>query len=89
MKSINVELTDVEDMALQYAAISSQEWIQNAARYRSSEAINEIVKIVIDKCLEEGVQIPGTKDDIVMLGFERKWVVVAAQRPPAPIISAS
>jgi hypothetical protein len=75
-----VTLTAAEDAALSYAAFSQDDWIQNAVHERCRIAIEEIVGITVQKCLDEGVQLPGTKDAIVALAFERGWVKTAAQR---------
>ena len=74
-----IALTAAEDAALSYVAFSQDDWIQNAVHERCRVAIEEIVGIAVQACLQEGVQIPGTKDDIVALAFEKGWVKTAAQ----------
>lgn len=73
-------LTEAEDKALSFVALSQQDWIDNAAHERARIAIDEIVQITVEKCLQEGVQIPGSKDDMVFLAFEKGWVKTAAQK---------
>jgi hypothetical protein len=75
-----ITLTAAEDAALSYAAFSQDDWVQNAVHERCRIAIEEIVGITVQKCLDNGVQLPGTKDAIVALAFERGWVKTAAQR---------
>lgn len=75
-----ITLTTAEDAALSYSALSQNDWIQNAIHERCRIAIDEIVGITVQKCLDGGVQLPGTKDAIVALAFERGWVKTAAQR---------
>jgi hypothetical protein len=75
-----ITLTAAEDAALSAVALSQDDWIQNAVHERCRIAIDEIVGITVQKCLDNGVQLPGTKDDIVALAFERGWVKTAAQR---------
>ena len=75
-----ITLTAAEDAALSYVAFSQDEWIQHAVHNRCRIAIEEIVAITVDKCLEESVVLPGSKDDIVALAFARGWVKTAAQR---------
>ena len=75
-----ITLTAAEDAALSYAAFSQDDWIQNAVHERCRIAIEEIVALTVQQCLDNGVQLPGTKDDIVALAFERGWVKTAAQR---------
>lgn len=75
-----ITLTSAEDAALSYAALSQDDWIQNAVHERCRVAIDEIVGITVQKCLETGTQIPGSKDEMVGLAFQRGWVKTAAQR---------
>ena len=80
MKNYNVTLTQAENSALGYAALSQDDWIQNAVHERARIAIDEIVQITVAKCLESGIQIPGSKDEMVELAFTQGWVKSAAQR---------
>ena len=73
-------LTAAEDAALSHIALSQQDWIDNAVHERCRIAIEEIVALTVEKCLETETQLPGTKDDIVMLAFERGWVKPTEQR---------
>ena len=75
-----ITLTAAEDAALAYAALSQQDWIDNAIHERCRVAIEEIVGITVQKCLETGTQIPGSKDEMVGLAFQRGWVKTAEQR---------
>jgi hypothetical protein len=75
-----VTLTEAEDKALSWASVSQQAWIDNAAHERCRIAIEDIVKICVEKCLETSTQIPGSKDSMVELAFEQGWVKSAAQR---------
>lgn len=74
MTTYTVNLSEAENLAMSSIAIDINEWIQNVCHDRARIAIEEIVKIVVDKCLENNVQIPGSKDEIVLLGFQNNWV---------------
>jgi hypothetical protein len=76
----SITLSAAEDKALSYAAFSQQDWIDNAVHERCRIAIEEIVGITVQKCLETGTQIPGSKDAMVELAFAQGWVKTAAQR---------
>lgn len=80
MVTYNIELTQTEDLAMQYAAASVQDWIDNAAHERARIAIEEIVKIAVDRYLELGESIPGSRDEIVAQAFARGWVKTAADK---------
>ena len=75
-----ITLTAAEDAALSHAALSQDDWIQNAVHERCRVAIDEIVAITVQKCLESGVQIPSSKDEMVTLAFNQGWVKTASQR---------
>ena len=80
MANYEVVYTEAEDLAMQYVAASVDDWIQNAAHERARIAIDEIVQITVQKCLETGTQIPGSKDDMVLLAYAEGWIETAAQR---------
>ena len=75
-----ITLTDTEDKALSYASLSQQDWIDNAVHNRCRIAIDEIVDIYTKRALDEGVQIPATRELIVADAFTRGWVKTAQQR---------
>ena len=80
MVNYTITLTAAEDAALSFVALSQDEWIQNAVHERCRIAIEEIVALTVEKCLETETQLPGTKDGIVMLAFEKGWIKTAEQR---------
>jgi hypothetical protein len=80
MATYTITLTSAEDAALSFAALSQDDWINNAVHERCRIAIDEIVQIVVQKCLETGTQIPGSKGEMVTLAFAQGWVKTAAER---------
>ena len=80
MADYTTTLSAAEDKALSYAAFSQQDWIDNAVHERCRIAIDEIVQITVDKCLEAGTQVPSSKDAMVDLAFAQGWVKTAAER---------
>ena len=80
MATYNIELTETEDLAMQYAALDVDDWIQNAAHERARIAIDEIVKIAVEKFLEAGQTIPGSREQIVAAAFANGWVKTSVQR---------
>lgn len=79
MPSITVTLTDTQYKGLQYAANSPEDWAENALTVRAKSANDEIVKIYTERALDEGVQIPTTREAIVADAFARGWVQTVAQ----------
>ncbi len=76
-----VTLTEAEDKAMQYAATSVQDWIDNAAHNRARIAIDEICKIYTDHKLNnnEAITVVG-KDAMVLAAFEEGLVKTGVQR---------
>jgi hypothetical protein len=66
MTTYTITLTDAEDKALHVAAISAQEWIDNAVHERCRIAIEEIVNAEVQRKLAASEPITGSKEDIVM-----------------------
>ena len=80
MANYTITLSAAEDAALSYTALSQDDWIQNAIHERCRVAIEEIVALTVQKCLETNTPIPGSKDAMVDLAFTQGWVKTAAQR---------
>lgn len=75
-----IEISNAEHIALHYVAVDGDAWIKNAAHERCRLAMDEIIQIAVAKCLEIGLQIPGTREEIVELAFAQGWVKSAADR---------
>lgn len=79
-----IELTAAEDKALSWVAASQQVWIDNVVRNRCRIAIEELVKLCVEKCLETNTPIPGSRDEMVELVFVQKWAQTGAERDAEP-----
>ena len=64
-KSYTITLSDAEDKALGYVALSQQDWIYNAVHERCRVAIEEIIAEEVQRKLAAGESITGSKEDIV------------------------
>jgi hypothetical protein len=80
MTTYTINFTETEDLAMQYIALSVDDWIQNAAHERARVAIDEIVKIAVDKFLDAGQSIPGSREEIVAAAYANGWVTTAVSR---------
>lgn len=85
-KTYTVTVTEAEEKALSYVAADPQEWIDNAIHERCRLATEEIVAIVVRRCVELTVPIPNSKDEMVNLAFEKQWVITADQQNNMPEI---
>lgn len=75
-----VELTTAQNKALEHVAYSPTEWIANAVHERCRIAIEEIVQLTVQKCLDNNIQIPGSKDEMVELAYAQGWIKTAVER---------
>lgn len=66
MASYTINLTEAESKALAFVALDPQEWIENAAKVRATNAIEEIANSEIQRKLQAGETISGSKEQIVL-----------------------
>jgi len=80
MPTITIELTDTQYKGLQYAAVSPEDWADNAVTERARIANDEIVQLAVQHCLDNGIQIPTSREAIVAYAFDNDIVKTAAVR---------
>jgi hypothetical protein len=80
MPTITIELTDTQYKGLEYAALSPQDWAENAVTERARIANDEIVQMTVQHCLDNGIQVPTTREEIVAYAFDNEVVKTAQQR---------
>ena len=66
MVNYTITLSDAEDKALKFVAVSAQDWIDNAVHNRCRIAIEDIVAAEVQRKLAANESITGSKDDIIM-----------------------
>ncbi len=86
MKTISIELTDSEYQVFKLIAADPTDCVTNAAKERCRIAIDEIVSMVVQKCLNERLTIPSTREEMVALAIANGWV---GQPPIDPIASTT
>jgi hypothetical protein len=80
MPDITITLTDTQYKGLEYAALSPQDWANNAITERARIANDEIVQLTVQHCLDNGEAIPLTREAIVAHAFEHDVVKTAVER---------
>ena len=79
MPDITVTLTDTENNALEYAAVSVQDWADNALTNRARIAKDEIIALLVAHCNANGVALAVGEDAQVAQAFDLGVVRTAAQ----------
>jgi hypothetical protein len=77
---ITVTLTDTEYKALQYAAVSPQEWADNALKNRARVAKEEIIALLVKHCNANNIQLATGEDAQVTQAFDLNVVQTASER---------
>lgn len=72
-----ITLTETEKKAMEYIAYDPQQWVENAMKERARLAVEEIVKIAVEKFLELGQTIPGSREEIVAAAYNNGWIQTA------------
>ena len=80
MATYTITLSETQDKAMQVIALSVQDWIDNAVTERARISADEIVKTTVEYCLDNGVQVPATREEIVAHAFAHGVVKTAAER---------
>jgi len=80
MPTITIELTDTQYKGLEYVALSPEDWSENAVTERCRIANDEIVNITVQHCLDNGIQVPATREEIVAYAFDNDVVKTVAVR---------
>ena len=79
MPDITVTLTDTEHKALEYAAVSIQDWADNALTNRARIAKDEIIALLVAHCNANDVALAVGEDAQVAQAYDLGVVRTAAQ----------
>ena len=79
MPDITVSLTDTENKCMEYAALSVQDWADNALTNRARIAKDEIIAALVSHCNANNIDIATGEDAQVTQAFDLKIVKTAAE----------
>ena len=79
MPDITVTLTDTENKAMEYAAVSVQDWADNALTNRARIAKDEIITLLVAHCNANDVALAVGEDAQVTQAYDLGVVRTAAQ----------
>ena len=80
MADYTVKLTDTEDKAMSYCAMSTQDWVDNALKNRARIAKDEIIAANMAHCNANDIEIAKGEDAQVEQAFDLKVVKTAKER---------
>ena len=80
MADYTIKLTDTEDKAMSYCALSTQDWADNALKVRARVAIDNIVSLNMQHCNANGIAIATGEDAQVQQAFDLKVVKTVKER---------
>jgi hypothetical protein len=69
-----ITLTETEKLAMEYIAYEPQDWVENLVKERARLAIEDIIKLAVEKFLEAGQSIPGSREEIVAAAYSNNWI---------------
>ena len=79
MPDITVTLTDTENKAMEYTAVSVQDWADNALTNRARIAKDEIITLLVAHCNANDVALAVGEDAQVAQAYDLGVVRTAAQ----------
>ena len=80
MPDITVSLTDTENKCMEYAAVSVQDWADNALTNRARIAKDEIIALLVAHCNANDVAIATGEDAQITQAYELEVVKTAVAR---------
>lgn len=78
MATITITVTDAEKKCLEYAAMSAEEWADNAVTNRARLAKDEIIAKLVTHCNANSIALATGEDAQVTQAFDLEVVKAAA-----------
>lgn len=66
---MEIQSTELEIKILETVVNDAQDWVQNAFSSRVNEQKKSMIKHIVEYCLENGISIPNSEDEIIQVGF--------------------
>ena len=79
MTNITVSVTDTQMKCLEYAAVSVQDWCDNAIHNRARIAQDEIIAKLVEHCNANDITIATGVDKQIAQAYDLKVVKTAAE----------
>jgi len=78
MPNITVEISDIENQAMEVIALSPQDWVSNFVHNRARKSIDNICEVLVNHCNENNIAIAVGKEAQVAQAFSLNLVQRAA-----------
>lgn len=75
-----ITLTTTQYKGLQYIAADPQDWAENVITERARLAVDEIVRLVTDYCLDNDITLPANREAMVNYAYDNDLIETAAER---------
>jgi hypothetical protein len=75
-----ITLTETEKLAMEYVAYDPQDWVENSMKERARIAIEEIIKLAVEKFLAANQTIPSSREEIVAAAYSNGWIQTSKYR---------
>jgi hypothetical protein len=94
MYNYNINFSESENLSMSHICLDVDVWIQNVCHERARVAKEQVLAIAVNKFIENGIQMPLSKDDIIIEAFKRGWIKTvkemneeALKNTPVPVQS--
>lgn len=82
MTDYTISYTELEDLGMLYICANTSEWVNNVCKERARIAIEETFTDAVNAFVSRGESMPGTKEDIIKLAFEKGYLIPYKDRVP-------
>lgn len=79
-ESYTITFSESEKYAMSYICIDTESWVQNVCHERARVAKEELIKVALDKFIQNKTTIPLSHDDMIIQAFENGWIKSLKER---------
>lgn len=73
-KNYCLKITELEEIVFNYSVSSIQEWLENTCSEFIRKNTDDIIKLSVNKFLNNNEQIPPSKEQIILEAKKRGWI---------------
>lgn len=80
MTDYTISYTELEDLGMLYICADTLEWVNNACKERARLAVEEAFTDAVNAFVSRGEAMPGTKEEIIKLAYQKGYIVAYKDR---------